>query len=200
MSQPPLRLISLVALTAALLASSACGKVAEVAQRAQEAKRAAQPAKPKAPPVNYFEGDHAAKAVAQLAEKLGAPIKALEISVYTDSVRLQVQDPNKLDNVDEYRVRNGVVGDPIPVRLFGGGNLEENLYQASDVRFDLIPQLITRAGEEIDLEGEEITHVIVKRRLPFSRGVRIRVFVDGTRKSGSLDADSDGKVIEIDRG
>ncbi len=187
-------------LAAGLVFAGACGKLAEVGQKVQEARKATSSRAPEPPPVNFFEGDHAAKAVAQLAERLGAPVKALEIVIYPDSVSFQVQDPKKAENVDEFRVRGSELDGPRPVRLIGGGNLEENLYSTADVRFDLIPQLVKTAAEQIELEGEEVTHVIVKRNLPFSQGVRIRVFVNGTRKSGNLDADAKGKIVEIDKG
>jgi hypothetical protein len=42
-----------------------------------------------------------------------------------------------------------------------------------------------------------VTHVIVKRGLPFSKDMRIFVYVNGTRKSGMLTADGKGHVLKV---
>ena len=47
------------------------------------------------------------------------------------------------------------------------------------------------------IEGGQVTHVIVKRDLPFSKDMRIYVYLNGTRKSGRLKADGKGHVLEV---
>lgn len=46
----------------------------------------------------------------------------------------------------------------------------------------------------------EVTHIIVHRNLPFTDTIQIRVFVNGTRSSGYLDADAQGNVLAVNQG
>jgi len=127
----------------------------------------------------------------------GGEVKALDLSVYENNLKIQVQDPQKKENVDGYDYKNGVISEPVPVRLYGGGNLEQNLFKLKEVNLAKIPELIDEAREKSqELEGAKVTHVIVKKDLPFSNKVKIRVYLSGTRKSAWLVADASGKVIE----
>ena len=45
-----------------------------------------------------------------------------------------------------------------------------------------------------------MTHISIQRNLPFTDTVQIRVFVNGTRGSGYLDADAQGNVIAVNTG
>jgi hypothetical protein len=46
------------------------------------------------------------------------------------------------------------------------------------------------------MEGGKVTHILVRRGLPFTKDVRITVYMDGTRKDGMLKADAKGRVLE----
>lgn len=146
---------------------------------------------------DFFESDALTELEPKMAEKIGGEVKALDLSIYENYLKIQVQDPKKTENVDGYDYKNGVISDPIPVRLYGGGNLEQNLFKLKEVNLAKIPELIDEAREKSkDLEGAKVSHVIVKKDLPFSNKVKIRVYLSGTRKSAWLVADASGKVIE----
>lgn len=146
---------------------------------------------------DFFESDALAKFEPKIAEKIGGEVKALDLTVYENYLKIQTQDPKKKENVDSYDYKNGVITEPVPVRLYGGGSLEQNLFNLKDVNLDKIPALIDEAREKSkDLEGAKVSHVIVKKDLPFSNKVKIRVYLTGTRKSAWLVADQSGKVLE----
>jgi hypothetical protein len=112
-------------------------------------------------------------------------------------LKIQVQDSQKKENVDSYDYKNRIIADPVPVKLYGGGSLEQNLFKLKEVNLAKIPALIDEAREKSrDLEGAKITHVVIKKDLPFSNKVKIRVYLSGTRKSAWLVADASGKVLE----
>ena len=136
------------------------------------------------------------KLLAKYHEALPGKIRALEFVIYSHRAQMQVQDPAKPENVDQYDY-SGKISAPIPVRLHGSGNLEDNLFGLDEVAFDRIPALVAEAMEKMPLEGSQVTHVIVKRGLPFSQDMRIFVYVNGTRKSGMLRADGKGHVLEV---
>ena len=56
------------------------------------------------------------------------------------------------------------------------------------------------ANRREPIEGAEVTHIFIQRNLPFSDVVQIRVFVNGTRGSGYLDADAQGNILAVNQG
>ncbi|HEX8734439.1 MAG TPA: hypothetical protein VF721_03900 [Pyrinomonadaceae bacterium] len=146
---------------------------------------------------DFFESDALSEFEPKIAEKIGGEVKALDLTIYENYLKIQVQDPQKKENVDSYDYKNGVIDEPVPVRLIGGGNLEENLFKLKEVNLAKIPELIDEAREKSkDLEGAKVSHVIVKKDLPFSNKIKIRVYLSGTRKSAWLVANASGNVLE----
>lgn len=151
--------------------------------------------------VNLFEGTQTNDVIAAIAAaRAASPLRILDVNLYTDYAFADVQDPNTPANVDEFGWRNGTVGPSSPVQLTGGGDLEANLFSDTDVNWNAIPGLVGAALAQIPIEGAQVTHVHVYRNLPFSADVQIRVFVDGTRTSGFLDADAQGNIIAVNQG
>jgi hypothetical protein len=136
------------------------------------------------------------KLLAKYHEALPGKIRALDFKIYSHRAQMQVQDPAKPENVDQYDY-SGKISAPIPVRLHGSGRLEDNLFDLDEVAFDRIPALVAEAMEKMPIEGGHVTHIWVKRDLPFSKDVRIIVYLDGTRKGGRLKADGKGRVLEV---
>src|SRR5256885_4814431 len=67
----------------------------------------------------YHEGTHALEAIQQVRKAVGEPFRVLEINIHTTSVNVQVQDPKKKENVDEYEVDGGELAGPKAVQLMG---------------------------------------------------------------------------------
>ena len=150
---------------------------------------------------NLLTGDQLTSVIAQIATARGAaPLRILSANLYGEYVILQVQDPTKPANVDQYMWRNGSVGTPDPVTLTGDGDLESNLFSDSEVNWAAIPGLVAAALAQIPIEGANVSHINIERNLPFTADIKIRVFVDGTRGSGFLDADAQGNILEVNQG
>jgi hypothetical protein len=137
------------------------------------------------------------KLLAKYHQALPGKIRALEFKIYGDYAQMQVQDPAKPENVDQYNYR-GEISAPIPVRLHGSGNLADNLFSLDEVAFDRIPALAAEAMKKMPIEGGHVVYILVKRDLPWTKDVRIIVYLDGTRKGGRLKADGKGHVLEVD--
>ena len=86
------------------------------------------------------------------------------------------------------------------MQLTGDGDLEANLFSDSEVNWNAIPGLVGAALAQIPIEGANVSHVHISRNLPFTADIQIRVFVDGTRTSGYLDADSQGNILTVNQG
>lgn len=126
--------------------------------------------------------EFALTSVEALKAKVG-DFKALEVLIHFSSgfASVQAQDPAKPKNVDEYKYMGGSVGDPVPVKLSGDGELEANLFASSEVAWDKIPVMMEQAKTSIPLpEGSKgITHIIVKKNLPFDSDTVVDVYIDG---------------------
>jgi len=124
----------------------------------------------------------------------------LNFNMNVGGASLQVQDPAKPENVDQYNYRDGEVSAPIPVRLhLFGGKLEDSLFDWDQVAIDRIPELARVAMEKIPLEGGKVRGARVGHDIVDTDGkVYIRVDVEGTRKTGTLKADDKGNVVEAD--
>jgi hypothetical protein len=150
------------------------------------------------PEVNLFTGTQAGDMVASIAAARGAaPLRILTIAIYPTYSFAQVQDPTIPANVDEFPWRDGSVGPSSPVQLIGEGDLEANLFSDTEVNWAAIPGLIEASAAALAIEGGEVTHVIVERNLPFTADVVIRVYVNGPRSSGFVEADAQGNITAV---
>jgi hypothetical protein len=150
-------------------------------------------AQPKEP---LWTAERLPKLIAAYHNALPGKIRVLDLKIYDRYARIQVQDPAKPENVDQYDYR-GRVSEPVPVKLAGHGDLDDNLFDLDEVAFDRIPALVEEAVAKMPMEGGAVGYVLVRRGLPFTNEVRIIVFLDGTRKSGVLKADAKGRVLEV---
>ena len=153
------------------------------------------------PAFSYYEGTHAADAVQQVRAKVGEPFRVLNIHINDDMIRMQVQDPKKPENVDQYTIDEGKMKDPAPVRLFGDtdqATLEANVFDPADVDFTKIASLIREGDEKIQLEGRQISSVSIERNMfDDKRPIMIDVNYRGSRKNGYLRADRRGGHSEV---
>jgi hypothetical protein len=138
-------------------------------------------------------------AVDAFDEELGKGVQALELIVYPEFAVLEAQDKKKKENVDRYTFRDGEVSEPEPVRLVGRekDDLAEHLFSLSEVDLKSLPAITKDALERGKLDEGEVTHVIVARRLPFDKGVRVLVYLDSARSSAFVEYDPKGKFLKL---
>jgi hypothetical protein len=136
-----------------------------------------------------------ADAKAQLGARVSGPIRVLRVYVYPDWARFFVQDPKKPENVDAYDYRNGLLQGPTAVQLSGGGSVSKNVFNLDDVDLSSVPRVVTAVVSKAGLEGGTLSTLSIERRLPFSKDVRIRASVEGTRRKASGEADTKGRLL-----
>lgn len=191
----PVQLVAAWALAA--LSLSGCRQVAETLARSQQA----------APP-DLFGSDVVARTVRDVEARVGAPLRLLDLMAENGIVRIQVQDPKRPANVDQYELRDGVLKGPNPVQLLGPGNLEASLYPISEVDLGQIPAFTRAALARLGIEGAQPTSLRIQIDEPpgaMSRRLRgeavraqivVRFYADSPRQKGMVDADSHFAILK----
>jgi hypothetical protein len=133
--------------------------------------------------------------------KVGAPVKVLEMVVYPGWVKCQAQDPKNHEHVDEFELRNGSVGPGAPVKFVGkpptAKDLDTVTFDIGTIDFAQVPKMVKDAPVQLKLEDGKTTHMILKRGVPFNNDVRWRVYVSGSRGSGSVEYDPQGNMKKV---
>ena len=155
-----------------------------------------------------------ARSVASLKQKIGGSrVRALKVLIAPDTVSIQAQDPGDRRHVDEWRfvrVRFGFfewerIRGPEPVQLsLINKDLEANLFDLNEVRFDLAGTLIREAIGRAALDDPAaVTGMTIERQLtilpePSSGPVHWRVDLHSGRESAQIIADARGTIIGQD--
>ena len=154
---------------------------------------------------NLFEGDNAEKAVAEIKSKIGKPFRVTEIVIEKDELKISAQDPNKPQNVDEYRYAGGFVTGPNPVKLNAiFDNVEKSSFPIDEINFAAVPQMIADALKETAIEGGEVEKLTFQRGFALTENdagalgnARWSIEIVGTRENASATANPQGKIIGV---
>lgn len=137
-------------------------------------------------------------------ERLGPALTALGIKPSSKLLRLEIrarelvvqaEDANSPGNVVERHFRDGKAAEVEHATLRGKGTLSDNLFRLSDVNLDAIPELTRLAVQRVDSESGNADLVLVRRNLPESDDVRMRVYVVSPRQNDYLEADRAGQPL-----
>lgn len=121
--------------------------------------------------------------------------KLLRLEIRAREITLQVEDASSPGAVLELHYRDGKVSEPEHATLRGKGQLADNLFDVSELKLDGIAELTREAVRRIDAEGGVVDYVLVRRNLPDTDDVRLRVYVVSPRRSGYIDADPSGTPL-----
>lgn len=142
---------------------------------------------------SLFSSERLAPALQALRAKAGG--KLLRLEIRARELTLQAEDQSSPGAVLEVHYRDGKVGEPEHATLRGKGQLPDNLFDASELKLEAIPELTREAVRRVDAESGVVDLVLVRRNLPESEDVRLRVYVTSPRKSGYVDADKHGQPL-----
>ena len=70
-------------------------------------------------------------------------------------------------------------------------------FDLKEVDFAKLPKMIQEAPEKCEVPDGKVTHLIIKRPLPFSNKTSIRVYVNGERRDGNMEYNLDGTVKKV---
>lgn len=121
--------------------------------------------------------------------------KLLRLEIRARELTLQAEDESLPGAVLELHYRDGKVSDPEHATLRGKGQLADNLFDANELNLDGIAELTREAVRRIDAENGTVDLVLIRRNLPDSEDVRLRVFVVSPRSNGYVDADHAGQPL-----
>ncbi len=133
-----------------------------------------------------------------LRAQFGPEPSLRRINVSRDSISLELRDPAKPDNIDRWSWRDGAwTSSPVSVLQREIDEFDQVVFSPSTIDWSLIPDLVQRALDGVDLEDESVDGVSYDRLA----GERPRVYigVDGSRGSGRLIGDADGTNVEVRR-
>lgn len=140
-----------------------------------------------------FSHESLSRALTALRAKAGG--KLLRLEIRAREITVQAEDLSSPGAVVELHYRDGKVSEPEHATLRGKGQLADNLFDGSELKLDGIAELTREAVRRIDAENGKVDYVLVRRNLPDSDDVRLRVYVVSPRRSGYIDADPSGTPL-----
>jgi hypothetical protein len=142
---------------------------------------------------SLFSSERLTPALQAMRAKASGKLLRLEIRAH--EIALQAEDTTTPGAVVELHFRDGKVGDLEHASVRGKGQLADNLFDEGELKLDAIPTLTREAVRRVDAEAGAVDFVLVRRNLPESDDIRLRVYVHSPRKSGYLDADRNGTPL-----
>lgn len=134
------------------------------------------------------------EAVAELRAAVGGPVRALQLTVYPDSVYLEAQRPGDPGRVDVYRWDAGEGASEGGEKDVAGVDLEAQLFALSQVDLSALPGLVADAPGLTGVRGDVTSSVTVQR--PAGSPTLVTVFVSTPRgQNGAVVADAAGNVL-----
>jgi hypothetical protein len=128
----------------------------------------------------------------------GEPTRFLQVILYPEYAFAQAQDADIPDHVDEYPWRDGAIGPSSPVQLVGDGDLDANLWSATEVDWTFLARAVAEAPGLTTVEQGTVSHIIVERSVfTADFAVVVRVYVTGPRSSGYVEYTAAGALIQV---
>ncbi len=205
----------------AVLGLSACGGKSEGQAPAQQegqtqaqSEDSAKPeaeaeSKPEAASMDNFLSNAEALQAAEdslkaLPQFEGKPLNIFQnIQFYGGSrprIEIDVQDPNKPDNIDHYTYENGQWGEPQPVQISGGGDMKHNVTPLADIKFATVATIAKTWGEkakEVEATESELDFVSFQLWVPNQTRRWITSSIETPRAKYSVDFKLDGSLQEF---
>jgi len=170
-------------------AASGCDQATGAVQRRTDAVADTVPSARPA-----FERAEVRSWLAALRRTVGTA-RVLMLDVREHQVTVQFEAKARPGEVMESVIEDGRSSEPQHAELRGAGDLAANLFALGDVSLEKIPDLATAAAAQVDAQDGRIVRVLVRRDFPHSDAVRLRVYVESPRSSGSADFDANGNPV-----
>ncbi len=144
---------------------------------------------------SLLERARLAPALKELGRRFGDEARVLTVDVEPSRMLVQVEEPSGTSRIVQYEYRRGSFKGPENVQLRGSGNLADNLFTLGSIKLSVLPELLGAAVEKVDPQDGRVGRLVIRRNLPDSEDVRVRVFVKSPRRDGYLDADAEGRPV-----
>ncbi|MBX9450101.1 MAG: hypothetical protein KL787_10455 [Taibaiella sp.] len=124
------------------------------------------------------------------------------VHFYNDGrIMIELQDPDKPENIDHYEYANGKWGEPQPVQISGDGNMKDNTTPLNDIKFAAVATVAKNWNEKAAaIEGVEPLSMVYFF-LNVMRGDRYwnANTINGTREKYNITFNMDGSVKEFEK-
>lgn len=138
----------------------------------------------------------------ELAKFKGKEIKVFQkINIYDDGrIIMAIQDPDKPENVDEYTYLDGKWQAPQALQISGGGNMDDNTFPLSQVKFETANAIFKQLQEKAKtVEGAEPVTTAFYNMNPATGEMRWLSGIDGTRESYTAIFNTDGSLKSFEK-
>lgn len=139
-------------------------------------------------------------AVDAVTDELGVDdvdLRQVTVTASTETVVLEVRDPEVPANLDTYTVRGGRIDSVAPVRLSAGDDLDRKTFAASSVAFDRLDAMVDRALAEFG-ESDGYVDSLVVRPLGDDRVV-VQLGLASARATATARFAPSGELLEVTR-
>lgn len=153
------------------------------------------PSQPPKSKVDYFASPESAGTA--IAARFTQNAELRELVIYRDYVIFELRDASQRNNVDRHTLREGIdEGDPVQLSGRDKARLDGVTFRLSEVRFALVPGLISDAKTRIPIPEGKVTHIIIDESFGASLG--FRVYVTSQREDGGyVSYDASGKMRRV---
>jgi len=183
--------LSVVALLLLGVGSSGCENRNGATQKRTDSVTDAVPNAP-----SLFERAEVKRWLGTLRSRIGAA-RVLVLDLRPHQLTAQVEDQGHPGQVLEYRFGGDRPTGPERAELRGRGELATNLFSLREVALEKVPDLLMLATLRVDAQDGKVTRLVVRRQLPESDAVRMRVYVESPRLSGHADFDASGNPVSL---
>ncbi len=153
------------------------------------------------------EPGRAARAMVAIERAVGAsPAQTREVDVYPEYLDLEAQDPNNAEHIDDYEWRDGEVGPAEAVQLTGPQeDVDASLFPTSAVPWTRLASIVRDAeraalhNSPLRIEEPRAHYVIAERSTSSADDGRVllRIYINGPRRSGYVEATATGEIRTV---
>jgi len=132
------------------------------------------------------------EAMVKAMPSLVGTTKVYELTLYSDYADIEAPSKTQSGAYDDYTYENGQITDDTP-----GGDLDqgENSVDVTTINWSVIPGLIQKSNQDLDVTDPTDHYVIVDPNWAFASGTSLRVYCSNAYGGGYLLADLHGNIL-----
>ena len=118
----------------------------------------------------------------------------------TARIEIDIQDPEKPDNIDHYTYQDGKWSEPQPVQISGGGDMKANVTELDKIKFATVAEIAKTWGEkakEVEAGDTELDFVSFQLWVPNQTRRWITSDIETPRAKASAEFNQDGSLKEF---
>jgi len=142
-------------------------------------------------------------AVAAVGDHVGTDdfeITSMQVTPSSAVVTMQVRNPNRPENLDDYTYRSGELDDPKAVQLSATDDIDSRAFRVQSVALNKLNDMVDTALQRYATEGGYVTSVSIRPR--FESGVvtpEIILGLESPRSKANATFDADGNFMRLEK-